>query len=68
MKNLSYSNGVTTILSVLVFGFAVFYYSILLLLYSVQHWRSTATCAAALELPNLNYVHGTELTLKPKDK
>ena len=37
--------------------------SILLLLYSVQHWRSTATCAAALELPNLNYVHGTELAL-----
>ena len=32
-------------------------YSILhvLLLYSDQHWRSTATCAAALELPNLNY-------------
>jgi len=33
-------------------------YSILLVLYSVQHWRSKATCAAALELPNLNYVHG----------
>ena len=34
-----------------------------------QHWRSSAKCAAALELPNLNYVHG-ELTLelKPKDK
>jgi len=29
---------------------------ILLLLYSVQHWRSTATCAAALELPNLNFI------------
>jgi len=29
---------------------------------------STATCGAALELPNLNYVHGTELNLKPKDK
>ena len=32
--------------------------SILLLLYSVEHWRSTAICAAVLELPNLNYVHG----------
>ena len=28
---------------------------ILYRLYSVQHWRSTATCAAALGLPNLNY-------------
>ena len=27
-----------------------------------QHWRSTAICAVALGLPNLNYVHGTELT------
>ena len=35
------------------------FYFILLLLYSVQHWRSTATYyAAALELPNLNYVYG----------
>jgi len=25
-------------------------------IYTVQHLRSTATCAAALELPNLNYV------------
>jgi len=24
-----------------------------------------ATCAAALKEPNLNYVHGTELSLKP---
>ena len=24
------------------------------MLYSIQHWSSTATCAAALELPNLN--------------
>ena len=30
--------------------------SILLKLYSVQHWRSAATYAAALGLPNLNYV------------
>ena len=29
---------------------------ILLQLYSVQHWGSAATCAAALGLPNLNYV------------
>ena len=36
-----------------------FFYSTLLTFYSVQHWMSTATCAAALELPNLNYnVHG----------
>ena len=34
------------------------FYSILFLLYSDQHWRSTATCAAALGLPNLNYVQG----------
>ena len=27
------------------------FYSILLMLYSVQHWRPTATCAAALKLP-----------------
>ena len=27
------------------------------MLYSVQHRRSTATRAAALELPNLNYMH-----------
>jgi len=46
----------------------------ILLFYSInalqcQHWRSTATCAAALELPNLNYVHGgLTLELKPKDK
>ena len=40
-----------------------YFYSILLFyywLYSVQHWRSTATCAAALGLPNLNYIQ--ELT------
>ena len=30
-----------------------------------QQWRSTTTCAAALELPNLNYAHG-ELTLELK--
>ena len=32
----------------------------------VQHWRSTAACAAALELPNINYELGTEQTLKLK--
>ena len=31
-----------------------------------QHWKSAAACAAALELPNLNYAHMLEL--KPKDK
>ena len=30
-----------------------------------QHWRSTTTCAVALELPNLNYVH-EEPTLELK--
>ena len=34
----------------------VFLLFILLQLYSVQHWRSAATCATALGLPNLNYV------------
>ena len=45
-------------------------YSILLTLYSVQHWRSVATRAAALELPNLNYVQGLNWlwTIKPKGK
>ena len=39
-------------------GLVIFlFYSILLMLYNVQHWKSTATCAAALELPNLNYAH-----------
>jgi len=28
----------------------------------------TEKYAAALELPNLNYVHGVTLELKPKDK
>ena len=35
-------------------------HSILLQLYSDQHWRSAATCAAALGLLNLNYIQ--ELT------
>ena len=43
----------------------LFYYSINAL--QCQHWRSTATCTAALELHNLNYVHG-ELTLELKSK
>ena len=30
----------------------------ILVFYSVQHQSSTATCAAALELPNLNYELG----------
>ena len=38
-----------------------------LLLYSVHHWRSTVTCAAALGLPNLNYTYvGSEDTLEVK--
>ena len=47
--------------------YSILFYSINVL--QCQHWRSIATCAAALELSNLNYVHG-ELTfeLKPKDK
>ena len=44
--------------------FSNIFYSILLTLYTVQHWRSTATCAAALELPNLNYVHGQNFIYK----
>ena len=40
--------------------------TILLALYSVQHWRSTATCAAALELPKL--CTGTDFWTKTSAK
>ena len=45
--------------------FAVLY-GILALQCLLEHWMSTATCAAALELPNLNYKRGTEQTLELK--
>ena len=48
---------------IIIFIIIILFYSINAL--QCQHWRSTATCAAALELPNLNCVHG-ELTLELK--
>ena len=39
-----------------------------LLLYSVQHFRYIATCAAALRLPKLRARTEQTLELKPRDK
>ena len=43
-------------------------FSILLMLYSVCVRVFSNMCCIALELSNLNYVHGVTLELKSKDK
>ena len=48
--------GVVNIAGVMLIADCYIIMHFLLLLYSVQHWKSTATSAAALGLPNLNYV------------